>query len=535
MKLSRILKDECFKNANVLSKHKVLNQEVLSVMILEATDIEKWGKENQLILTSYYALIEFNDKELYTFFVKMSTIGIKGLILKVDRLLTQAPKRLIEYCNVFDIPLIQVPQDVKYEKIVLAVLEPIINENSQILTAYYEARKTINKLSLKELSLSQLIKSLKNLLDSDIQIHSEDRTTYYTTFKNDPDFQILNRKPLPKMKFVNKPFSFVTLKYSDGATIDAISIDIPNVLDSQYTFIVFDNFQTLNKKEIMLIETASELILKELLKIYAVKKSQSMRKNNLMHDLLLGRYYSEDEKQSILNLLNIGQGPFYQGIIVSLYGINLRAKHPVQSPLDAAINFMISKFGNIAYFQKNYDIIFLYNFKNKDQSIKENDIKNLLKIYEEKNKNLTCHIGISTVQTTSFKTINTDLLNLKNFMKTLHEHSHVLEYDNLGFFKMFQSIENIEELYSYVPENMLKLAKDKPEYALTFSRFLSNNQNYVKTANELFVHPKTVRYRINKIVEGLNVSLDDTDRLLSLQIGLMICEYTKLITLENRA
>ena len=127
-------------------------------------------------------------------------------------------------------------------------------------------------------------------------------------------------------------------------------------------------------------------------------------------------------------------------------------------------------------------------------------------------------------------TINDNLLNLKKFMKIFHQRSLVLEYDQLGFFKLFHQIESSDGLFDYVPKQLLNLVSDKPEYALTFSCFLANNHNYVKTAEQLFVHPKTVRYRIDKVLERLNISLDDSDTLLSLQVALKICDYAGLLT-----
>ena len=51
MQLQKILKNDCFLEAKVVSNHDQLDRDVSSVMILEATDIEKWGSKNQLILT----------------------------------------------------------------------------------------------------------------------------------------------------------------------------------------------------------------------------------------------------------------------------------------------------------------------------------------------------------------------------------------------------------------------------------------------------------------------------------------------------
>ncbi len=530
MNLQHILKYDCFKDATIMSNHQILKREVSSVMILEATDIEKWGSKDQLILTSYYALIDLNEEDLLSFFKKMSSLQISGIVLKVHRLVKEVPPLLVKYCNAFDIPLIVIPEAVKYETIILAVLQPIINENSKILNSYYNARKTINQLSLKELSINELLKSFQSLLKSDVQFENESHSIFYTTSLNQLPYKVVSEHPKPKVKFVDNQYYERIIEYSDQSTETIVSVNIPDLLNQKYVFSVFQSFDQLSDNEIMLIENATELLLTELLKIYAIKKNQSMRKNNQMHDLLLARYYSEEERDSILSVLDIDKYPFYQGIMVSIYGDNLTLDNPIRSPLDPAIDFIKSKYKHLAYFQKNYDIVFLVNRNDKNSKIKKEDLSELLDIFRELNPKLCCHVGISTMQESTLDSINDNLLNLKKFMKIVHQQPVVLEYDQLGFFKLFHKIGSIEELFDYVPKQLLDLVKEKSDYALTLSCFLANNHNYVKTAEQLFIHPKTVRYRIEKVIERLGVSLDDSDTLLSLQVSLKICDYVGLMS-----
>jgi len=525
MNLQQILKNDCFKPAKVVSHHKYLDREVSSVMILEATDIEKWGRKHQLILTSYYALIDLHDDDLLSFFKKLVSLEISGLVLKVDRLVKEAPTQLIEFCNTFDIPLIEIPETVKYETIILAVLQPIINENSQILNSYYNARKTINQLSFKEFSIDELLNSIRQLIKSDIQFENESKSFFYSTFVKELPYKVIHEITLPKIKFVDNQYFERVIEYSDGTTQTIVSVNIPDLLDNKYVFSVFISFDQLNENDIMMIENATELLLTELLKIYAIKKNQSMRKNNQMHDLLLARYYSEEERNSILSILEIDKFAYYQGIMVSIYGENRNNANPIRSPLDPAINYIRLKYKHVAYFQKNFDIVFLVNLENPEARIKKEDLVELLEICYSNNPSIYCHIGLSACKESALDSINDNLLNLKKFMHIVHQKSTILDYEQLGFFKLFYKIENIDELFDYVPKHLFDLVKENVDYAHTFLCFLANNHNYVKTAEQLFIHPKTVRYRIDKVVERLGVSLNDSDTLLSLQVALKICEY----------
>ena len=52
MLLIDILKDDSFKESQILAGQSALINEINSVMILEASDIEHWGAPNQLFCVS---------------------------------------------------------------------------------------------------------------------------------------------------------------------------------------------------------------------------------------------------------------------------------------------------------------------------------------------------------------------------------------------------------------------------------------------------------------------------------------------------
>lgn len=527
MKLQTVLDHPLFHRAKVLTHHQVLNQEVSSVMVLEAPDIEHWGAREQLILTSYYALINLSPIELEDFFEKLRVIQISGIVFKVNRLIESVPGLIIELCNRYDIPLIEIDESVKYEHVLFSVLQPIINENSRILNAYYDARKTISHVSKQDLSLTELLLAIEGFFHDAIQFESHTKEIFYANHDYGSSYEILSDRVVEGLKYVENTFHDLTLKFPSG-TFRVTRIDIPNLLDQSYTLTIFKPMDEIQSELMMLLENAMELLLTNLLKIYAIKKNQSVRKNNQMHDLLLSRYYSKEERDTILRVLGIDKHPYYQGFMVSLYGkVNL--ENAVRSSLDPSIQWVRSRYSDFAYFQKNQDILFLINLPSKDDAIHVKDLGGLLDSNQSEDKKVICHIGISSVQDASLQHIHDNLVDLKSFMKVIHKKSTILEHDKIGFFKMFYRISSIEDLYEYVPVDLYELVQSKPEFALTLMRFIEHRHNYVKTSEHMYLHPKTIRYRIDKITERLNLNFDDPEHMLSIQVALKICEYTGLL------
>ena len=68
MKLINLLQLKPFSKASLLTGEIGHNNEIESVMIIEALDIEKWAIQNQLLLTSFVAFQNKNHEAINNFF-----------------------------------------------------------------------------------------------------------------------------------------------------------------------------------------------------------------------------------------------------------------------------------------------------------------------------------------------------------------------------------------------------------------------------------------------------------------------------------
>ena len=79
----------------------------------------------------------------------------------------------------------------------------------------------------------------------------------------------------------------------------------------------------------------------------------------------------------------------------------------------------------------------------------------------------------------------------------------VVHYSNLGFFQIFGKIDDMTELERCIPETLKKLYlyddEHKGDLITTLQMYLRNNQSIKKTAGAMFVHYRTISYRLEKI------------------------------------
>ena len=102
----------------------------------------------------------------------------------------------------------------------------------------------------------------------------------------------------------------------------------------------------------------------------------------------------------------------------------------------------------------------------------------------------------------------------------------VVHYSNLGFFQIFGKIEDVTELERYIPETLKKLYlyddEHKGELITTLQMYLRNNQSIKKTAGAMFVHYRTISYRMEKIKEITGINFDNANEVLAVSNGLVI-------------
>jgi purine catabolism regulator len=111
----------------------------------------------------------------------------------------------------------------------------------------------------------------------------------------------------------------------------------------------------------------------------------------------------------------------------------------------------------------------------------------------------------------------------------MYSQGFILRYDELGIYKVISEICSEGDVSKYIPQSILKLIKsDKSKSSMllnTLSVFIKNNQHIKLTANELFIHPKTVSYRLDQIKEIGSIDLKNTDELLEIQFALKILMF----------
>lgn len=112
-------------------------------------------------------------------------------------------------------------------------------------------------------------------------------------------------------------------------------------------------------------------------------------------------------------------------------------------------------------------------------------------------------------------------------------------YDGLSSFLMFQRLPQ-GELSRFCHQDIQKLGEydmeHNTELCATLQIYLEQTKSLARTADILFIHRNTVRYRINKCMEILGSTLEDGNEIFSYILSLRVLEYEhKCLRAEKQA
>ena len=115
-------------------------------------------------------------------------------------------------------------------------------------------------------------------------------------------------------------------------------------------------------------------------------------------------------------------------------------------------------------------------------------------------------------------------------LKLVREHTLYVKYDSYSSFLLLQHVPE-EELMNYCHQKIQILQQyddaHNTELGVTLQIYLEQAKSLVKTADILYIHRNTVRYRIRKCMEIMGTDLEDGNEIFAFILSLRILEYRR--------
>lgn len=473
-----------------------------------------------------FHLEELNKKEISGFIIKRNE-SVPSDLFAI----------LLEYCEENCIPVLETPQNLNCWSIVKYILRQVFNEKMANQLYFILAHDNFSSVLLNESGLNVAIEKmlflLNKMLDNPVALYSSNYDCYASSEKNPENF-VIEKELKSYMPDVATKYQYFIQKREYVEYINKIQL-----FDGRYFYLVItEKNNELTGMDFCGMEDAIISLQFALMRLSAEKELNNKYQKDLEYRLLVGTLSNEEEDE-VANILGLKDTDDLRVVIFRLLSRNnnqrftseqLRQTETVEKEFlrDLQEKYTMSNTNQIIYIYKKDEQMSNLQLRLRIEELQKKIQCNL----DKRNANAEFIVGIGK-KVKGYHALKESFSDSKIALEYIHvirkvigdEKKSVVECSKLGFFRMFVKVSDKKELLSYVPESLQKLYEyDKQKNGSlieTLECFLNNKQSLKQTSKQMFVHYRTVSYRLEKIKEISGMDFDNPAEMLAVRNGLI--------------
>ncbi len=539
--VSEVLKLDVFKDARIISNNPGIYNEIVCVNILEILDDLSHLQKGEFLITTAYGFKGDDSSYQENIIRQMYSGGIAALAVQVGHYIDSIPDSFIKLADGYNIPLIELPPGTSFKEITRVILKEL--SNKQILYYEYTSKvgRQLTEVILDQQGFSIIAQVLSRIIERPIRIYDciyQPISSSGENAENETDLTPLVKEGIMELVNSGHPFYEVTGLEQKGIQEQMI---IPIKANYEiYGYIsALKNGKKFQEEDIAALKHAASICALELMKEDNPLKTRSKMTNDLVSRLLSENPPPLDTIQQKAEILGYDANSRYSAMMIKIK-TNRRQSEP-ETKYMQNLRKKMHKLLSLIIQQKHLPVIlcehndsfllFLTDYPDEKEYI----YRLSGYIHDEVNKYFpvikvligvgSCHGNLLTLRR-SYQEAEKAL----KVHKLCKMKENTVFYRDLGIYRLLVEIEDTGILSSFYRDTVKKIAEydkvHKTDLLDTLRVFL-DNLNLTKTADRLFIHRHTLRYRLNKICEITGMDpLEASDQYL-LYIGINIMDLLK--------
>lgn len=496
--------EECgFSDFKVIAGEGGLSNEVSSVTVFDAPDAWNWLKGGEFVITTGYFIN--NDSRVFEdLIINIKANKMAGIGIKVDRFIHKVPNSVIDKANELGIPIIYIPNHYAFIEIINPVLTKIINDQADRLKRSEMIRKSFTQLVIDGGDLKDILVTLKRITG----FESAYADIYFNTFIFESE----------DLNFVN------TIK-----SMDFISFQEHKFFEISYNKYIFGYLIINVKGKIEQLEEAAIEHAITVLKLYIQRKISNTQiemryRDEFVRDLITKNIRSVEEVKKRAKIFG---WEFNSKIVVLMFDIdnykseyfkmnhkkdNLNLEMTREKIFRIVIEQIKSEFRQPVYTTLSDSITFILNVNNTDKlkkRISKLCSEVLIKVKNGTGFTLTIGIGSVMGEIMLAKESYTEAFRVVKISRLAKKTNHYKFYNEAGLYKLYYDVSLTafgEEFCSENLDRLIEHDKNNNTYLFkTLNCLVENEWNLKETANRMYVHYNTIKYRYKKLCEILEI------------------------------
>ena len=545
----KLLESEQFPKMKLLCGEKGLDREVKGIRIIEIEDMEQYLTGGEMLITSFQVYLSCSDREVEQHFEDLVKSEISGFIVKKRKEYDPTGRRLSlleKHCKKYEIPLVEIPGDFDYWGIIRYVIMQVFDKATARLKYFKITHDNFNTFILNNNgscnTASNIIKFLSVMIENPVVLYYGNLNCMVST-NSDNSKLILSDEIQPYKPNIITKFQY--MKQMKGSCVQyVVKFAILNEVEIYIT--ITEENRELTELDYMAIENAIINLQYGFLSEFAQDEVKKKYQRDLIHNILNGLLSSKEMTEAAAQL-GMKESDTYRVVDFHTIKKNVQSKYTKEQLHEVGvIEGELKHLLPDALIYRNMDQIVMIQQVDSNQTELEyqkemEEVEDVIQrsiLYRKKDTDFQIGIGKSVEGYQRLKESYHEASRAIKYIDIIRQvtgdkNKSVVHYSNLGFFQIFGEIDDVTELERYIPETLKKLYlyddEHKGELITTLQMYLRNNQSIKKTAGAMFVHYRTISYRLEKIKQISEINFDNANEVLAVSNGLIIYKMLKEI------
>lgn len=545
----KLLESEQFPKMKLLCGEKGLDLEVKGIRIIEIEDMERYLTGGEILITSFQVYLSCSDREVKQHFEDLVKSDISGFIVKKRKEYDPTGRRLSlleKHCKKYEIPLVEISEDSYYWGIIRYVMIQVFDKDTARLKYFKITHDSFNTFILKNNgssnTASDIIKFLSIMIENPVVLYYGDLNCMVST-NSDNSKLILSDEIQPYKPNIITKFQY--MKQMKGSCVQYV-VKFAILSEVEIYITITEENRELTELDYMAIENAIINLQYGFLSEFAQNEVKKTYQRDLIHNILNGLLSSKEMTEAAAQL-GMKESDTYRVVDFHTIKKNVQRKYTKEQLHEVGVIV-----GELMYLlpdaliYRNMDQIVMIQQVDSNQTELEyqkemEEVEDVIQrsiLYRKKDTDFQIGIGKSVEGYQRLKESYQEASRAIKYIDIIRlvtgdKNKSVVQYSSLGFFQIFGEIDDVTELERYIPETLKKLYlyddEHKGELITTLQMYLRNNQSIKKTADAMFVHYRTISYRLEKIKQISGINFDNANEVLAVSNGLIIYKMLKEI------
>lgn len=528
-----------FSDLNVVSAHKNLNRPVKSVDITETPDIASYISDHTIVLTT--AMIFKDDQsKLKPFLASLVPKKVTALGIKVGRFIEDIDQEIIDYATKLDIPLIKIPSTRPLGNLLYQMLSYVWDAKTEQLTYALDIQKKFTNLLMNDVNNGRFISELGNVINAPVILLSPwhkviSHSLYFADSSHPASFYVEQISDV-NYKKINEDKSSFIINDLKNKKIQVLGYPVKVNNYFPYHLIILKPEQIPYPISEFAIEQATLVLSFMMYKNYKVKEFFEIMKSDFLEQLINIKTNHASTSKNWLDLgsnFDLIPSNYYQlAIAHCVPNKNTRTQMIYrEEEIQIAENWLQEqlplRIRDVAIFKitKSNEIVLIFQTKSAEI---ERILQNLsVELRELIGIDLRFSFGNSCASLNGIPNSYIEAKTAIDESRQLLNPTIVNYYHPKGLIGLFEST-NEESLRYFCEKNLKGLAypseQSTKELRKTLKYYLDYNCEITKTADSLFVHRNTIKYRIKQCEKLLGLSIKNPQNSLNLRLALELSD-----------